>query len=124
MWRPASLNYLVPAVLTAVLRPKVFEVVKVSGDGDCLFHALGFAHKHDGGALRIEVADFMEHHAYAQPGFQETWLREAAKLRNNRGGGHTVITAYSLMKNTRVMLHTKKEDEEQVVVEEVSHGAV
>ena len=99
-------------------------MVKVSGDGDCLFHALGRADNHDGGALRIEVADFMDHHAHAQPGFQEVWLREAAKLRCNRWGGHTVITAYSLMKNTRVMLHTKKADEEDAVVEEVSHGAV
>ena len=103
---------------------KAMRVVKVSGDGDCLFHALGRADNHDGGALRIEVADFMEQHAHAQTGFQEAWLREAGKLRCNRWGGHTVITAYSLMKNTRVMLHTKKADEEETVVEEVSHGAV
>ena len=35
-----------------------------------------------------------------------------------------MITAYSLMKNTRVMLHTKKADEEDAAVEEVNHGAV
>ena len=36
-------------------------------EGDCLFHA-------DGGALRIDVADFLEAKALKQDGFDETWL--------------------------------------------------
>ena len=40
---------------------------KMEGEGDCLFHA-------DGGALRIDVADFLEAKALKQDGFDETWL--------------------------------------------------
>jgi len=82
------------------------SVVKVAGDGDCLFHALAFFDASDGGALRIEVADFMEAHAEEQNGFEAAWFREASKLRASKWGGHTAITAYSLMKSTRVIVHT------------------
>ena len=46
----------------------------MEGEGDCLFHA-------DGGALRIDVADFLEAKALEPDGFDETWLQEAEKLR-------------------------------------------
>ena len=102
----------------------MLAVVKVAGDGDCLFHALAFLDNYDGGALRIELAEFMERHAHTQSAFQEEWLIEASKLRCNRWAGHTVITAYSLMKNTRVMVHTKEGGEGTVKVEEMSHASV
>ena len=38
-------------------------VIKVEGDGDCLFHALASCTRSDGGALRIDVADFLEEQA-------------------------------------------------------------
>ena len=100
------------------------SVVKVTGDGDCLFHALAFFDASDGGALRIEVADFMEAHAEEQNGFEAAWFREASKLRASKWGGHTAITAYSLMKSTRVMLHTHHAEAGHVTVEEVSHGSI
>ena len=103
---------------------QVLRVVKVDGDGDCLFHALAFVDGHDGGALRIEMAEFLEEHAHEQAGFHEEWLQEAAKLRCNRWGGHTVIIAYSVMKNTKVMVHTKEGQGGAVKMEEMSHAAV
>ena len=107
-----------------VAMQQVLRMVKVDGDGDCLFHALAFVDGYDGGALRIEVAEFLEQHAHAQAGFQEEWLLEAAKLRRNKWGGHTVIAAYSVMKNTRVVLHTKESQGGAVKVEEMSHASV
>ena len=85
-------------------------VVKVVGDGDCLFHALAFFDGSDGGALRIDVADFLEEEAVNQPGFAFEWLDEAEKLRENKWGGHTAIIAFSQMMATRVVLHTRLED--------------
>ena len=107
-----------------VAMQQVLRMVKVNGDGDCLFHALAFVDGYAGGALRIEVAEFLEQHAHAQAGFQQEWLLEAAKLRSNKWGGHTVITAYSVMKNTRVVLHTKESHGGAVKAEEMSHASV
>ena len=115
------------ALLTCDQEPvtqEAFAVTRVAGDGDCLFHALAFFDASDGGALRIEVADFMEAHAEEQNGFEAAWFREASKLRASKWGGHTAITAYSLMKSTRVMLHTHHAEDGRVTVEEVSHGSI
>ena len=98
-------------------------VVKVDGDGDCLFHALAFFDGSDGGALRIDVADFMEAEAVNQVGFEFEWLDEAEKLRENKRGGHTAIIAFSQMMATRVVLHTRLENG-AVTVQEASHGSV
>ena len=100
------------------------RVVKVEGDGDCLFHALAYFESGDGGALRIDVADFLEAHALEQDGFEETWLSEAEKLRASAWGGHNAIIAYSLMKNTRVILHTHHNGAAETIVAEQSHGLV
>ena len=99
-------------------------VIKVAGDGDCLFHALGFFACYDGAALRIEVADFMETHAAEQGGFEDEWLREVEKLRKNKWGGHTAIAAYTLLKQTRVTVHTMQGAGQRPLVEEMSHAAV
>ena len=40
-----------------------FKPIKVTGDGDCLVHALGHHDGYDGGALRIDVADFLRENA-------------------------------------------------------------
>ena len=98
-------------------------VVPVVGDGDCLFHALAFFDGSDGGALRIDVADFLEEEAVHQVGFEGEWLNEAEKLRSYKWGGHTAIIAFSQMKATRVILHTRMADG-SVTVQEASHGSV
>lgn len=104
--------------------PKPLGLVKVAGDGDCLFHVLALHHNEDGGALRIDVANFMAERAADQPGFEDDWLREVAKLRAYRWGGATVMAAYSLMKNVRVMLHTWRGVGLPPTVMEMSHGAI
>ena len=101
-----------------------WRIVKVGGDGDCLFHALAFLDSCDGRALRIEVANFMHDQASTEVGFEEELRREAAKLRAGRWGGHTAITAYSRMKSKRVMVHTWRPSDGSVAVEEMSHASI
>ena len=67
--------------------PKRMGIVKVNGDGDCLFHALGVHDKEDGAALRIDVTSFMAAHASEQEGFEQEWLEEVQKLRAYKWGG-------------------------------------
>ena len=84
-------------------------VTRVVGDGDCLFHALGFPDSYDGNALRIEVADFMEAHApnlYAVD--ERLWVQEAKELRASRWAGHTAAMAYSVLKQRRVLIHQRQ----------------
>lgn len=116
----------IPAVLPTIWQaPAVpMRVEKVEGDGDCLFHALAYFESGDGGALRIDVADFLEAKALEQHGFEGTWLQEAEKLRASAWGGHNAIVAYSLMKKARVVLHTRHSGAAQTTVTEQSHGHV
>lgn len=94
-------------------------VIKVVGDGDSLFHALASFHGGDGGALRIDVADFLEQEAVNQEGFEAEWLDEAEKLREYKWGGHTASIAFSA---TRVVLHTRLADG-SVTVQVSSHSS-
>ena len=99
-------------------------VTRVAGDGDCLFHALGFSDKYDGNALRIEVADFMEAHAHNEPALdQDIWLQEAGALRANRWGGHAAVVAYSLLKQRRVLIHARQPGG-PMLVQDAAHEAV
>ena len=99
------------------------SVIPVTGDGNCLFHALGYLDHHDGGALRHEVAEFMEEAACNQAGFEGAWLDEAEELRQGIWGGHTAITAYSLLKQVRVEMHTRKPDG-TIQITDASHASV
>ena len=99
-------------------------VTKVAGDGDCLFHALAFFDVYDGGALRIDVAEFMEAHAQDQAGYEGEWVREARRLRASEWGGHTAVTAYSLMKQAKVVFYTHRSGEAKTTVEEVMHMSI
>ena len=87
----------------------VLGLVKVPGDGDCLFHALGLHDAQDGNALRIEIAHFMQQEALNQDdGFAGTWLDEAEELLDGRWGGHTAATAYSLLRTVKVEIHIRQ----------------
>ena len=101
----------------------LLAVVPVAGDGNCLFHALAYQDHRDGGALRHEVAEFMEAEACNQAGFEGAWLDEAEELYQGTWGGHTAITAYSLLKQVRVEIHTRKPDG-TVEVTDASHENV
>ena len=98
-------------------------VVPMAGDGNCLFHALAYLDHRDGHALRHEVAEFMETEACHQTGFEGAWLDEAEELHQGTWGGHTAITAYSLMKQVRVEVHTRKPND-IVEVMDASHESV
>lgn len=101
---------------------KALSVVNAPRDGDCLFHALAHFDNYSGKALRLDVANFLEKQAVNQFGFEEEWLQEAAKLRDNKWGGHTAIIAYSLMARARVMLHTLDGETGTLRLEEASHS--
>ena len=98
-------------------------VVTMLGDGDCFFHALGYPGGYDGGALRIELADFMEQGAADQDD-AASWIEEAGKLRANIWGGHTAIAAYARMKQRAVMLHCRSPAQGTVHVVKVAHEEV
>lgn len=85
-----------------------WRIVKVSGDGDCLFHALAYSEGCDGQALRLDVANFLEERAKDEAGFQEEMQREAEKLRAGRWGGHTAIAGYSHMTQTRIVVRARR----------------
>ena len=100
-----------PPILQSIARPWQVTTVQlghvpVAGDGHCLFHALGYLDGRDGAALRNEVAAFMVDEACNQAGFEEAWLEEADELLQGTWGGTQAITAYSLMKQVRVEMHT------------------
>ena len=97
--------------------------VPVAGDGNCLFHALGYLDARGGAALRNSVAAFMVENAARQIGFEEAWLEEAEELLQGTWGGHTAITAYSLMQQVRVQIHTLQASG-AVIVTDASHASV
>lgn len=101
-------------------------VVKVAGDGDCLFHALAYLadNNEPGSALRTRVANYLEEHAMDQPpAFQTFWFEEADSLRAGEWGGMTAVTAYSSMAHVRVTVHTKLPNN-NVLVTDYTHEDV
>ena len=105
----------------------VLAVVTVPGDGDCLFSALALHEDGDASALRTEVADFLEERAMEQGAFAEAWLEEAEHLRGSKEdhwGGDTAITAYSLMRQKKVVVHTKAPSSNEVLVADKTHQDV
>lgn len=97
--------------------------IPVAGDGNCLFHALGYLDARGGAALRNAVAAFMVENAEDQIGFEDAWLEEAEELLQGTWGGHTAITAYSLMQQARVHIHTLQASG-AVIVTDASHASV
>ena len=99
-------------------------MVRMRGDGNCLFHALGFLDSVGGEAVRGNLADYMvAAAAKLDPAEASIWTDEAEALRGNIWGGHTAIAAYSLMTRRRVIMHQRLEhgDTRAVVV---SHGSI
>ena len=99
-------------------------MVPVKGDGNCLFHALGFLDSVSGDELRDRVIDYMLMEVVNQPPAEASiWMEEADTLRSNAWGGHTAVAAYSMMTRRRVIIHRKDEGGYvQAVV--VSHASI
>lgn len=98
-------------------------VVKMDGDGDCLFHALAYhlGAAETGAALRDRVANYMEQEALEQPSWEsEYFLEKARSLRAGVWGGTTAITAFTKMMGIRVVVHTKEVDKD-VAVKDWTH---
>ncbi|CAE7396942.1 RRM3, partial [Symbiodinium sp. CCMP2456] len=88
--------------------PDGFRLIKMPGDGNCLFHALSHDDDGDGAALREEVRDFLEEQAANQEEFEESWLEEAELLDEDPAtawGGDASILAWTLMREQRAVLH-------------------
>lgn len=105
---------------------KVLCVVKVAGDGNCLFHALALHEGIGSAELKTEVLDYMGIVAEEEPALREAWAAEADYLRSQEPGhwgGQMAIIAYSAMRQKRVIIH-EKSDEGNVKVEEHSHTSV
>ena len=92
------------------LKVAFLAVIPVPRDGNCLFHALALYEHVSAGALRVEVADYLEREASTRTSVAETlvWLEEAARLRapaEQCQGGHTAAVGYSALRRTSVVLH-------------------
>eukprot|EP00971_Amphidinium_carterae_P129433 2563678-Amphidinium_carterae.1 len=83
-------------------------IVPVPADGDCLFHALALHEDGNGAALRVEVADYLDQEAINQEESQ-SWLAEAANLRDDQWATHTAVSAYALMRKRQVVVHMLNE---------------
>ena len=108
--------------------PKTLLVVKMDGDGDCLFHALAYhlGTNETGGALRQRLINYMEQEALGlgQPGWEsEPLLEEAGALRAGAWGGNTAMAMFSKMAGVRVKVHTK-EPRKDVAVKDWTHENV
>ena len=102
-------------------------VVKVEGDGNCLFHALAYHEGTCGESLKVEVVDYMENvMAMEDWAVTEEWLQEADRLRGDpmtNWGGEMAMVAYSALRGRRVQLHIRQPDGTCQVREE-SHASV
>ncbi|CAE7598782.1 unnamed protein product [Symbiodinium sp. CCMP2592] len=87
---------------------------KMTGDGNCLFHALAERSGENGLHLRAQIIQYLKENAASQEHEEqaEAWLEEAEHLESNRGnwGGDTAIVAFTLMRQQRAFLHWRASD--------------
>ena len=105
---------------------KLMGIIAMDGDGDCLFHALGYFDNFDGKELQMNIANFMDGQVWRQAGFfEEGWHQDVERLRANQPANHVAIAAYSLMMETRVMVHTTGGPMAGFVpIQEMSHASI
>ncbi|OLP85463.1 hypothetical protein AK812_SmicGene33544 [Symbiodinium microadriaticum] len=94
---------------------------KMTGDGNCLFHALANKTQEDGVQLRSLIIQFLQDNAACEDDEEQTdaWLEEAEYLHSNprHWGGDTAIIAFTLMRQQRVFLHWRTADGEIQTIE-------
>ncbi|CAE7651955.1 anks1b, partial [Symbiodinium microadriaticum] len=93
----------------------------MTGDGNCLFHALANKTQEDGVQLRSLIIQFLQDNAACEDDEEQTdaWLEEAEYLHSNprHWGGDTAIIAFTLMRQQRVFLHWRTADGEIQTIE-------
>ncbi|CAE7582957.1 unnamed protein product, partial [Symbiodinium sp. CCMP2592] len=84
-------------------------IKKMSGDGNCLFHALGENTGERGACLRALIIQYLRENAEAEEDEEQVqaWLQESQYLQSDPGhwGGDTAIIAFPRMRQQRVLLH-------------------
>ena len=94
-------------------------------DGDCLFHALAYFDGVLAQDLQLQVAWYMELFAPEQAGFEWEWWQEAQQLKQNqRHDVAAILSAYTLLRQVRIMVHTRVAGNPTPLVMEASHVAV
>ncbi|CAE7372635.1 anks1b [Symbiodinium sp. CCMP2592] len=87
----------------------MLAIKKMSGDGNCLFHALGENTGESGACLRALIIQYLRENAEAEEDEEQvqTWLQESQYLQSDPGhwGGDTAIIAFTRMRQQRVLLH-------------------
>ena len=98
----------------------------MTGDGNCLFHALASKTEEDGAELRSLIVQYLEANAACaeDPSQTDLWLEEAQYLRSDPShwGGDTAIVAFSLMREQRVILHWRADDGQIQTIERTHVG--
>ena len=104
----------------------IVAIMCISGsDGDCLFHALAYFDGVLAQDLQLQVAWYMELFAPEQAGFEWEWWQEAQQLKQNqRHDVAAILSAYTLLRQVRIMVHTRVADNPTPLVMEASHVAV
>ncbi|CAE7506230.1 unnamed protein product [Symbiodinium sp. CCMP2592] len=87
----------------------MLAIKKMSGDGNCLFHALGENTGESGACLRALIIQYLRENAEAEEDEEQVhaWLQESQYLQSEPGhwGGDTAIIAFTRMRQQRVRLH-------------------
>ncbi|CAE7510340.1 OTUD4, partial [Symbiodinium sp. CCMP2592] len=89
---------------------------KMTGDGNCIFHALAEKSGENGVHLRSQIIQYLKENAASQEHEEqvEAWLEEAEHLESNPSnwGGDTAIVAFTLMRQQQAFLHCRASDGE------------
>lgn len=101
-------------------------IMPVGGsDGDCLFHALAYFDGVQAEDLLLQMAWYMELFAPEQAGFEGEWWQEAQRLKQNQWWDvASILSAYTLLRQVRIIVHTRVADNPTPLVTEASHVAV
>ncbi|CAE7484155.1 unnamed protein product, partial [Symbiodinium sp. CCMP2592] len=87
----------------------MLAIKKMSGDGNCLFHALGENTGESGACLRALIIQYLRENAEAEEDEEkvQAWLQESQYLQSDPGhwGGDTAIIAFTRMRQQGVLLH-------------------
>ncbi|CAE7560844.1 OTUD4, partial [Symbiodinium sp. CCMP2592] len=89
---------------------------KMTGDGNCIFHALAEKSGENAVHLRSQIIQYLKENAASQEHEEqvEAWLEEAEHLESNPSnwGGDTAVVAFTLMRQQQAFVHWRASDGE------------